>query len=79
MTGDDEVLMPVMLTERFDAASISSFVWQELASLQGRYASMSGKTQIRAGLVRQEVVVCLDKWPQKLPACRSYIGDSAGG
>ncbi len=74
MTGDDEVLMPVMLTERFDAASISSFVWQELASLQGRYASMSGKTQIRAGLVRPEVVVCLDKWPQKLPACEATSG-----
>lgn len=67
ITGDDELLMPLMLTERFSPTPMRAAVWQELASLQGRYASMSGKTQIRAGLVRPEVVVCEADWPEELP------------
>ncbi len=64
VAGEDEVAMPIMLTERFSPAAMEKTRWQELASLQGRYASMSGRTQIRAGLVRPEVVVCEDDWPQ---------------
>lgn len=67
ITGDDELLMPLMLTERFSPASMRAAVWQELANLQGRYASMSGKTQIRAGLVRPEVVVCEAERPEESP------------
>lgn len=67
MTGEDELLMPVMLTERFSPTAMRTSVWQEFSHLQGRYASMSGRTHIRAGLVRPEVVVCETNWPGELP------------
>ncbi len=74
ITGEDELLMPVMLTERFSPTMMRSSIWQEFSSLQGRYASMSGKTQIRAGLVRPEVVVCEAEWPEKLPTSEVTSG-----
>lgn len=67
ITGEDELLMPVMLTERFSPAAMRLSSWQKFLSLQGRYASMSGRTHIRAGLVRPEVVVCEADWPEELP------------
>lgn len=66
MTGEDELLMPVMLTERFSSTAMRASVWQEFSRLQGRYASMSGRTHIRAGLMRPEVVVCEVDWPERL-------------
>ncbi len=74
ITGEDELLMPVMLTERFSPTMMRSSIWQEFSSLQGRYASMSGKTQIRAGLVRPEVVVCEAEWPKELPTSEVTSG-----
>lgn len=65
MTGEDDLLMPIMLTERFSPTVMRDAVWQELERLQGRYASMSGRTHIRAGLVRPEVVVCENDWPEE--------------
>jgi len=72
--GEDEMLMPLMLTERFSPTPMRNEIWHELARLQGRYASMSGKTQIRAGLVRPEVVVCEDV----LPAAAAKDGEASG-
>jgi hypothetical protein len=63
-----------MLTERFSPTMMRSSIWQEFSSLQGRYASMSGKTQIRAGLVRPEVVVCEAEWPKELPTSEVTSG-----
>lgn len=74
MAGEDELLMPVMLTERFSPTAMRHSVWQELASLQGRHASMSGRTHIRAGLLRPEVVVCETVWPTNLPQVESTSG-----
>lgn len=67
ITGEDELLMPVMLTERFSPVAMRTSVWQQFMSLQGRYAAMSGTTHIRAGLVRPEVVVCEADWTEQLP------------
>lgn len=58
--------MPVMLTERFSPTAMRTSVWQDFSHLQGRYASMSGRTHIRAGVVRPEAVICETDWPEEL-------------
>lgn len=73
-TGEGELLMPIMLTERFSPTAMRASVWQKLRHLQGRYASMSGRTHIRAGLVRPEVVVCETDWPEAMPQVEPVSG-----
>ena len=63
-----------MLTERFSPTAMRPSVWQKLQHLQGRYASMSGRTHIRAGLVRPELVVCENDWPAASPQAEAVSG-----
>lgn len=68
LTGNEEIEMTVISTERFRPASMRAETWNALRSLEGRYASVNGTTQIRAGVARPEIVVCEAVWPEQLPA-----------
>ncbi len=57
ITGTETVQTTVMLTEGFGEMPMAGRAWDLLKSLEGKKASINGATQIRAGVIRPEVIV----------------------
>lgn len=57
ITGQEPVPMTLILTEGFGDLAMASRTWDLLSSLEGQLASIDGATQIRAGVIRPEVIV----------------------
>ncbi len=69
ITGHEDVPFPVVVTDGFGRLPMSEAAFGLLKSIEGREASMTGQTQIRAGAVRPEVVSPLE---QKSGACGTW-------
>jgi hypothetical protein len=57
VTGSERLGLTLILTEGFGAIPMAGRTFALLASLEGRRASVSGATQIRAGVKRPEIIV----------------------
>lgn len=57
ITGSEEVGLTLVLTEGFGRIQMSDRAWELLGARAGRLASVSGATQIRAGVLRPEVLI----------------------
>lgn len=57
ITGNEEVGLTLMITEGFSEIPMASRTFALFKKLEGRSASMNGATQIRAGVIRPEVIV----------------------
>jgi hypothetical protein len=57
ITGSEDLGLTVVLTEGFGRIRMSDRAWDLLAARAGRLASVSGATQIRAGVLRPEVLI----------------------
>jgi hypothetical protein len=57
ITGQENVPMTLILTEGFGELPMARRTWELLASLEGSLASVNGATQIRAGVIRPEIIV----------------------
>lgn len=57
ITGSEELGITLVLTEGFGHIRMAERTWRLLESHQGSLASVSGATQIRAGVMRPEIVV----------------------
>jgi hypothetical protein len=57
ITGGEDLGLTVVLTEGFGRIAMSERAWALLSARAGRLASVSGATQIRAGVVRPEILV----------------------
>ncbi len=57
ITGNEEVGLTLMITEGFSAIPMASRTFALFQKLNGQPASMNGATQIRAGVIRPEVIV----------------------
>ena len=57
ITGQEAVPMTLILTEGFGELPMAQRTWDLLSSLQGELASIDGATQIRAGVIRPEIIV----------------------
>ncbi len=73
ITGQEEVPMAIILTEGFGELAMARRTWELLSSLEGKLASINGATQIRAGVIRPEVIVTRDvagdeAWQEQVPA-----------
>lgn len=64
ITGQEDIQTTLMLTEGFGDIKMASRTYNLLKSLEGRKVSMNGATQIRAGVIRPEVVAPLDIKPE---------------
>jgi len=62
-----------MVTEGFGFLNIAARTLELLRTLEGKEASINGATQIRAGVIRPEIIVPLENTPAGEPA-----KDSAG-
>ncbi len=63
ITGHENVGLTVIVTEGFGKLNMASHTFNLLKSLSGKKASINGATQIRAGVMRPEVIVPLAKSP----------------
>ena len=57
ITGSEEIGLTLVLTEGFGHIPMAQRTWRLLAENAGRLASVSGATQIRAGVLRPEIVI----------------------
>ncbi|MFH1312038.1 MAG: hypothetical protein ABIJ00_02320 [Candidatus Eisenbacteria bacterium] len=59
ITGTEDIGLSLIVTEGFGEMTMAKRTFDLLASRQGMKASISGATQIRAGVIRPEVVIPL--------------------
>jgi hypothetical protein len=57
VTGTEPLTTTLVVTEGFGDIAMARATYELLASLDGRRASINGATQIRAGVIRPEVMV----------------------
>jgi hypothetical protein len=57
ITGQEPVPLTLILTEGFGQLAMADRTFALLSALEGREASINGATQIRAGVIRPEIVV----------------------
>jgi hypothetical protein len=60
ITGQEAIPFTLVVTEGFGTIPMAERTFALLKSLDGKYASINGATQIRAGVIRPEVIVPLD-------------------
>jgi len=66
ITGSEEIPLSIIITEGFGAIRMANRTFRLLKSLEGKVASINGATQIRAGVIRPEIIVPLED-PSPLP------------
>jgi hypothetical protein len=59
ITGNEEIGITLILTEGYGEIPMTQRTWELLGDLEGKHASVNGATQIRAGVIRPEIVVPL--------------------
>src|SRR5262245_13906023 len=57
ITGSEQAGLTLILTERFGSIAMAERTFKLLAAHEGRDASVNGATQIRAGVMRPEIVI----------------------
>src|SRR5262249_52268104 len=57
ITGSEELGITLILTEGFGHLPMADRTWRLLQAQEGRAASVSGATQIRAGVMRPEIII----------------------
>lgn len=60
ITGTEQIPLTLMITEGFGELAMANRTFELLKSLNGRSASINGATQIRAGVIRPEIIAPLD-------------------
>ncbi len=65
ITGSENVGLTIITTEGFGKLRMADRTFGLLKSLVGKKTSINGATQIRAGVMRPEVIVPLEKAPDK--------------
>lgn len=63
ITGQEPISFTLVITEGFGTISMAERTFALLKSLEGKVASINGATQIRAGVIRPEVIVPFTETP----------------
>ncbi|MGB9690933.1 MAG: hypothetical protein ACPL7D_02060 [Candidatus Sumerlaeaceae bacterium] len=61
ITGGEEIPTTLILTEGFGRLAMAERTFALLQKLEGREASINGATQIRAGVIRPEIIVATEE------------------
>ena len=59
ITGNEAISITVLITEGFGFLAMAGRTFELLKSLEGQFGSLNGATQIRAGVIRPELLVPL--------------------
>ena len=65
ITGSEELGITLILTEGFGHIRMAERTWSLLGNHRGQVASVSGATQIRAGVMRPEIIIPRDGMPSQ--------------
>lgn len=76
ITGSEELVTPLVITEGFGKIPMGERTFELLKSLEGKFASINGATQIRAGVIRPEIVIPLSG--EELTGRSQDISESSG-
>ncbi|WP_119319467.1 hypothetical protein [Capsulimonas corticalis] len=68
ITGHENINITLVITEGFGTIAMARRTYELLASLEGKEGSINGATQIRAGVIRPEIIVPLAEDAQKAKA-----------
>lgn len=68
ITGHEDIATTLILTEGFGSIAMAARTFDLLKSLEGRDVSINGATQIRAGVIRPEIIAPLDVKPDEVEA-----------
>ncbi len=68
VTGSEQLGITVIITEGFGMIPMAEYTFKLLASRNGEKASVSGATQIRAGVMRPEIIV--PGFPRNVTECK---------
>ncbi|MBI3722222.1 MAG: hypothetical protein HY248_06680, partial [Fimbriimonas ginsengisoli] len=71
ITGQESINLSLVVTEGFGFLPMARRTFELLLDLDGKRASMNGATQIRAGVIRPEIIVPVAKGASKLPEADS--------
>lgn len=66
ITGSENIGITIIITEGFGKMEISTRTFEILKEFDGRKASINGATQIRAGVIRPEVIIPIESIDQSL-------------
>jgi len=72
ITGHEDIATTLILTEGFGSIQMAARTYDLLKSLEGREVSINGATQIRAGVIRPEIIAPLERTPDLV----DDLGDS---
>ncbi len=72
VTGTEQLGVTVIVTEGFGAIPMAEYTFKLLSSRNGEKASVSGATQIRAGVMRPEIIV--PGYPKNVTECKKDQG-----
>ena len=72
VTGTENLGVTLIITEGFGAIPMAEYTFKLLASRNGEKASVSGATQIRAGVMRPEIIV--PGFPKNVTECKKDQG-----
>ena len=72
VTGSEQLGVTVIVTEGFGSIPMAEYTFKLLASRNGEKASVSGATQIRAGVMRPEIIV--PGFPKNVTECKKDQG-----
>jgi len=76
ITGSEDLVTPLVVTEGFGKIPMGERTFNLMNSLAGKFASINGATQIRAGVIRPEIVIPLSD--EKLTGRVQDISASSG-
>ncbi len=79
ITGHENINVTLVITEGFGTIAMARRTFELLKSLEGKSASINGATQIRAGVIRPEVIVPLGASTAAVPASNEDEGNLAIG
>jgi hypothetical protein len=68
ITGQEDIPFSIIVTEGFGVMRMAQRTFNLLRSLEGHTASINGATQIRAGVIRPEIIVPLESSAHPLEA-----------
>ena len=74
ITGHEDIGTTLIITEGFGEMNMSPRTFELLKELEGHMAAINGATQIRAGVMRPEVII-----PHDMRASEGEEGDLSGG
>ncbi len=76
ITGSEDLVTSLVVTEGFGKIKMGHRTYDLLKSLQGKFASINGATQIRAGVIRPEIVIPLSS--KEIKGDHKDINSSSG-